>query len=233
MKRSEINQMLQEARLFFETGSFDLPPWADWSLQEWRETQWDTQAIRSGALGWDMTDFGSGNYQERGLMLFTLRNGNAFEQSKTYAEKIMMVREGQETPMHFHWTKTEDIINRGGGNLILELYNSNQDESLASNDVNVMMDGIPYTIKAGKPITLQPGMSITLETGMYHRFYGEKGRGSVLVGEVSKVNDDASDNRFLETVGRFPSIMEDEEPWRLMVGDYDHFLDLNSEEGLA
>jgi D-lyxose ketol-isomerase len=59
---------------------------------------------------------------------------------------------------------------------------------------------------------------------MYHRFYGEPGKGKVLVGEVSMVNDDTSDNCFLEPVGRFPVINEDVPPLHLLVSDYQKFL---------
>ena len=59
---------------------------------------------------------------------------------------------------------------------------------------------------------------------MYHRFYGEKGKGRVLIGEVSMVNDDASDNRFYDKIGRFPEIEEDEKPVRLLVNDYEKYL---------
>jgi hypothetical protein len=155
-------------------------------------------------------------------MLFTLRNGSPAEKGKTYAEKIMVVSENQETPRHYHWEKTEDIINRGGGNLVIELWNSDPEaeERLAETPVKVFTDGIPRTLKPGAPLRLVPGESITLHAGLYHRFYGEPGNGKVLVGEVSKTNDDRADNRFHEPVGRFPTIEEDRPPWRLLVGDY-------------
>ena len=46
----------------------------------------------------------------------------------------------------------------------------------------------------------------------------------VLVGEVSSVNDDSADNCFFETIGRFPTIVEDEAPLYLLVNDYSTFL---------
>ena len=46
------------------------------------------------------------------------------------------------------------------------------------------------------------------------------GTGPVLLGEVSQVNDDNTDNRFYEPVGRFPAIEEDEPPYRLLCGEY-------------
>jgi D-lyxose ketol-isomerase len=152
------------------------------------------------------------------------------EPTKSYAEKIMMVEEGQETPRHFHWHKTEDIINRGGGDLIIELWNSNPAEECLNSPVTVMMDAIPRTVDAGEPIRMSPGMSVTLTAGVYHRFYGAPAKGPVLVGEVSKVNNDDSDNRFFDAVGRFPGIEEDDDPWRLLVGDYSVFLNAGEEK---
>lgn len=175
-------------------------------------------------LGWDITDFGLGDYDRYGLLLFTIRNGNPKRDKKTYAEKIMLAHEGQETPLHFHWSKMEDIINRGGGNLVIELYGSTPDEELSEEPVQVSIDGIVREVPAGGRVILTPGESICLYQGLYHRFYGEPGCGDVLIGEVSQVNDDASDNRFHETVGRFPDVEEDEEPLHLLASDYGRYL---------
>jgi len=224
MKRSEINRILVSAKNFMAEKNFILPPWAYWSLSDWEDNLDDTAEIRNNFLGWDITDFGSGDFNARGLFLFTIRNGKLGVDNKPYAEKIMIVEENQETPMHFHWSKMEDIINRGGGNLVIELYNSKADDSLDSTEVKFRTDGISRSVPAGGKVILKPGESITLEQGMYHRFYGETGKGTVLVGEVSAVNDDASDNCFLEEIGRFPVIEEDEQPIHMLVGDYEKFL---------
>jgi hypothetical protein len=136
----------------------------------------------------------------------------------------MIVGEMQETPTHFHWSKMEDIINRGGGNLVIELFSSDKQEKISGNPVKVKIDGIMHTVPSGGKVVLTPGESICLEQGMYHRFYGEKGKGRVFVGEVSAVNDDTSDNRFLEPVGRFPAVVEDEKPLHLLVSDYSQYL---------
>jgi hypothetical protein len=223
MKRSEINQLIQEAKTFFEEQKFILPPWGYWSPFEWKGKAETCSEINENMLGWDLTDFGSNNFYKRGLILFTIRNGNIHKVKKTYAEKIMIVEENQETPMHFHWHKIEDIINRGGGNLVIELFNSTADGQLADSEVIVKTDGIVRKITAGEKVILKPGESITLEQGMYHRFYGEEGNGKVLVGEVSAVNDDKTDNCFLEKLGRFPEIIEDEQPLHLLVSDYEKY----------
>lgn len=224
MKRSEINQIINEAKSFMSGKQFFLPPWAYWSVADWQKNKASAAEITTNMLGWDITDFGSGDFLKRGLFLFTIRNGKFNVDKKPYAEKIMIVEENQETPMHFHWSKMEDIINRGGGNLVIELYNSTPDEKFANTPVTFKTDGITRTVEAGGKVILTPGESICLEQGIYHRFYGEEGKGKVLVGEVSMVNDDANDNCFYETIGRFPTIDEDEQPLHLLVSDYAKFV---------
>lgn len=224
MKRSEINALIQDAKRFFEEHKFHLPPWAHWTVDDWKRCPHDCSEIFDHMLGWDITDFGSGDFAQCGLLLFTIRNGALGRDGKTYAEKIMIVRENQVTPTHFHWNKMEDIINRGGGNLVLELHSSDPSEQPTDAPVSVSIDGIVRMVAASETVTLTPGESITLTPFLYHKFYGESGRGKVLVGEVSKVNDDAHDNRFHEPVGRFPDIEEDEAPLHLLVSDYARFL---------
>lgn len=223
MKRSEINAVMRSARDFLKEHRFYLPPFADWSPEEWRSKGPETIEIVQTQLGWDITDFGMGDFTKYGLFLFTIRNGRPENlknnQGKLYAEKVLIVNENQVTPMHFHWGKMEDIINRGGGALVIQLYQSTPDEALdRESTVEVMVDGMPRSVPAGGTITLQPGESITLTRGLYHAFWAEGGR--TLVGEVSLVNNDGSDNRFLEAPGRFPNIEEDEAPLHLLVGDY-------------
>ncbi|HYG78310.1 MAG TPA: D-lyxose/D-mannose family sugar isomerase [Planctomycetota bacterium] len=224
MKRSEINQFITSAKEFFALQKFLLPPFAFWSPHDWESVGPEGDEIRLNKLGWDLTDFGSGNFQKTGLLLFTLRNGNLKDPTsvKSYAEKIMIVDENQVTPFHFHWQKTEDIINRGGGNLIVELYNSDAQERFTSEAIRVRCDGVLRTVRAGGSIVLKPGESVTLVPRLYHKFYGEPGRGRVLVGEVSSVNDDASDNRFSDPIGRFPQIEEDAAPLHFLCNEYPH-----------
>ena len=224
MKRSEINQLIVSSIEFLNQMNFKLPPWAFWSPEDWKGKAANGSEIIDNMLGWDLTDFGSGDFHKRGLMLFTIRNGNLQKDKKNYAEKIMIVEELQETPMHFHWSKMDDIINRGGGNLVIELYNSDEKEGFSYKQINIKIDGVRRTVTPGGTIVLTPGESICLEQGMYHRFYGEQGTGKVLVGEVSAVNDDATDNRFFENIGRFPEIIEDEKPIHLLASDYHNYL---------
>jgi hypothetical protein len=224
MKRSEINYLIGSSIEFFSVMSFKLPPWAYWSPDEWKGKYNHVSEIIDNMLGWDLTDFGSGDFHKCGLILFTIRNGNFKKDKKPYAEKIMIVEELQVTPMHFHWNKMEDIINRGGGNLVIDLYNSDKKEEFSDKNIRLRVDGILREVQPGGKVVLTPGESICLEQGVYHRFYGEKGKGKVLVGEVSAVNDDSSDNRFYKLAGRFPDITEDAKPLYLLAADYKKYI---------
>ena len=131
-----------------------------------------------------------------------------------------MLKEGQKAALHFHWTKSEDIINRGGGTLIIHMYNDDGNGGLADTDVQVNSDGRTYSVPAGTGVELKPGESVTIWPHQYHDFAVKPGTGDVLIGEVSMCNDDNTDNRFYEKVGRFPEIEEDEPPYRLLCNEY-------------
>jgi D-lyxose ketol-isomerase len=224
MKRSEINAIMRDSLEFLRDCKFLLPPFATWSPAQWRAKGPECREIVDQQLGWDITDFGSGDFAKVGLFLFTIRNGTLADLKnplgKVYSEKIMIVRENQLTPTHFHHQKMEDIINRGGGNLVLRLWNATADDRKADTPVTVSTDGVRVSLPAGGTLTLRPGDSVCLPQRNYHRFWGEEGKGTVLVGEVSRVNDDQVDNHFIDAVGRFPHIEEDLEPLYLLYNDY-------------
>lgn len=225
MKRSEINQYLRDAKARFQRHAFYLPPFAAWSPEQYRERAADYPEIRACQLGWDLTDFGRGNYQKDGLLLFTLRNGllDHPDYCKPYAEKIMLSQVNQKTPLHYHLHKTEDIINRGGGCLVFEFFNCIPGTAKLDHaaPVEVPGDGTVHRLPAGGHLRIGPGESLTLKPGLFHSFWAEKE--PVIIGEVSAINDDHSDNIFFEEQRRFPLIEEDEPPLHLLVGDYDRF----------
>ena len=192
MKRSEINRALRDMEKMIDRCSFKLPPFCYFTPEEWNEKGHEYDEVRDNMLGWDITDFGMGLY----------------------------MKEGQSAAMHFHWNKMEDIINRGGGNVLIGVYNAGREEELADTDVRIHSDGREYTVPAGTQIRLCPGESITIQPYLYHDFHLEPGTGSVLLGEVSMCNDDNRDNRFYLPAGRFPVIEEDEPPFRLLCNEY-------------
>ncbi len=225
MKRSEINAIVANAIEFFGKMNFKLPPFAFFSLEEWRRMK-DIEEIVELKLGWDATSFGTDNFAEHGLLLFTLRNGALNScYTKPYAEKIMIVQEKQRTPLHFHWQKKEDIINRGGGNLVIELFHADPAKNcLTGEDFTIAVDGRKHRMKSGEKLILTPGESVCLESRHAHTFYGEPGKGTVLVGEVSMVNDDSNDNCFIGNNPRFAAIVEDEPIKYLLAEDYRNLL---------
>lgn len=222
MKRSEINSIIKEMEALIKENGFKLPPFADWTPEEWNTKGHEYDEIRENMLGWDITDFGLGDFNKVGFGLFTIRNGNQHDPKykKVYAEKILFLRDNMMAPMHFHWFKSEDIINRGGGTLLIKVYNSDENGERSDTDVTIHSDGREYRVKAGSMVKLSPGESITITPYLYHEFHVVTGSGSVLIGEVSMCNDDKTDNRFYEKIGRFPEIEEDETPYRLLCNEY-------------
>lgn len=224
MKRSEVNAALREMEAMCAKLQYPLPPFCAFTPEKWKTLGHEYDEVRDCRLGWDITDYGQGDFTRFGFALITLRNGNRAMPSlypKVYAEKLLYLREGQYAPNHFHWYKSEDIINRGGGNVLIRVYLSNADESIDRvSPVRVLTDGRAYSVPAGTQVRLTPGESIHIYQGLYHDFAVESGSGPVLLGEVSQVNDDAADNRFEPPVGRFPEIEEDEQPYRLLCTEY-------------
>ena len=223
MKRSQINAIIQENEAFIASHGFRLPPFAAWTPGQWQTKGPECDEIRDNMLGWDVTDFGLGSFEKYGLFLFTVRNGNQRDPryTKPYAEKLMVINEGQICPMHFHWFKQEDIINRGGGVLCMQVYNATEDEQLdREGEVEVVCDGVRLRVPAGAVLELTPGESCTVTQRMYHSFWAKEGGGKCLCGEVSQCNDDSADNRFYESIGRFPAIDEDEPAYRLLCNEY-------------
>lgn len=218
MKRSEINSIIKETRTFFAGQNFNLPEWVDWTYSQWESKGPECIEIKRNGLGWDVTDFATGDFGNIGLTAITIRNGNVKHDRKTYCEKIMMVRVGQVTPVHFHWKKMEDIINRAGGDLCMKLWKADAQEGLSDEDVTIQIDGVTTVIKAGEVLRLRPGASISFEPYIYHTFWAEGE--PCMVGEVSTVNDDENDNRFLEPLGRFSDIIEDEPKLHPLCNEY-------------
>ncbi|MHB1111359.1 MAG: D-lyxose/D-mannose family sugar isomerase [Devosia sp.] len=228
MKRSRVNQIMRESDEFIRSFGYILPPFAYWTPAEFKARQAEAQNVINANLGWDISDYGLGEFDKSGLFLFTVRNGNAADLKKgtgmLYAEKAMISRQDQYSPMHRHNLKAEDIINRGGGTLVIELFGDTGGKCDRNKGVTVYTDGLRRELPAGARLKLAPGESVTLMPNEHwHAFWGEGG--DVFIGEVSTVNDDLTDNVFEDPrIARFSGIEEDEEPWHLLVSDYKTWL---------
>ena len=227
MKRSRINAIMAEADEMIRRYGFVLPPFANWTPDEFRARRDVAANVISARCGWDVTDYGAGDFDRMGLFLFTLRNGRLSDLQRgggmCYAEKLLISKQDQLSPMHTHVIKAEDIINRGGATLVVELYGSDDAGGFAEDrGGTVFCDGIRRDFGPGDKLRLAPGESVTLMPGDWHAFWGEGG--DVLIGEVSTVNDDETDNIFCEPIGRFATIEEDVPPTHLLVSDYARWL---------
>jgi len=222
MKRSAINEAIREAAQFFAEMGFLLPEFAFWTPQDWEKAGPEADEIRHCMLGWDVTDFGKGDFARTGRTLFTLRNGlhNDPRYPKIYAEKFIYNPEGQRAPLHFHKSKMEDIINRGGGNMLITLSQAGPDNQASDEDFFISVSGLRREVPPGYTLQLRPGESICLPPRTIHQFWGEEGTGPAISGEVSSVCDDRTDNFFLEQVERFPEREEDEPPLHLLCNEY-------------
>lgn len=225
MKRSEINAHIARAEADFARAGLALPAFAAWTPADWAAAGSAVDALRAAGCGWDVTDFGSGDFARRGLLLFTARNGlfgGGGVGNRPYAEKMMIARRDQITPMHRHVEKIEDIICRAaldpGAALAIKLFETKPDGTIDhERPVEARLDGVVRTVAPGTVVLLKPGESVTLLPGHYHAFWGEGG--DVAIGEVSSVNDDTSDNYFAEPIPRFSTIEEDEPVYRPLVNE--------------
>ena len=221
MKRSEINRSIETAMEVFKRLEINLPSFAFWTADEWDKKGHEVDEIRNAGLGWDVTDFGQDNFELVGRTLFTLRNGYRQEENgkftKVYAEKFILDPPNQHAPLHFHYSKMEDIICRAGGNVLITLYKADAEGNCSDESFNVQIDAQTHIIAPGTVVRLEPGQSICLAPYIIHSFCGEEGTGLeidgiqyTVSGEVSSVCDDWNDNHFLDPMDRFPVIEEDE-----------------------
>jgi D-lyxose ketol-isomerase len=189
MKRSAINAAYREALAVFARAGWTLPP----------------------QPRWDVTDFGSGDFDRCGIVLVNLAD------EREYSEKIIYMRPGQSLPAHTHRKKKEDIICRRG-EMTVELWSGSPAAGRVGEPLRVKRSGEWVVVPSGQPFVLQAGERVTLVPGVYHRFWPT--RPETIIGEVATANDDAMDNVFADrSVARFPGIEEDEPAAVRLVSD--------------
>ena len=92
MKRSEINKALSELEAMCQKYSCYLPPFCSFTPEQWQQIGHEYDEVRDCMLGWDITDYGMGDFDKFGFSLITIRNGNramADKYPKVYAEKLL------------------------------------------------------------------------------------------------------------------------------------------------
>lgn len=230
LTRSLINENIAIAKQVFAHFNIALPAWAHWTRGQWAQAGSAYDEVRDCMLGWDVTDFGSNDFENIGRVLFTFRNGRHNDPAypKTYAEKLILDPENQRAPAHFHRSKREDIICRFGGNMMVKLTNADEHNQPSDTPVVCSVDGVRTEVPAGGVVRLQPGQSVTIPPRTIHQFWGEAGTGFPIGGkrytvssEISSVCDDRTDNFFFDdSLLRFPEIIEDEAPQGVLCQEY-------------
>ena len=75
MKRSTVNEIMRDADEYIRSFGFLLPPFAYWDPKTMQDKRDVLSNVIDSRLGWDITDYGLGKFDEMGLFLFTVRNG--------------------------------------------------------------------------------------------------------------------------------------------------------------
>jgi D-lyxose ketol-isomerase len=223
MKRSEINAAIDLAQRALAEHGIRLPEYGYWPAERWKAAGPEMGRVTRNGLGWAVTDFGQGHFDEVGITMFDVRNGNVDrpEEGTPYGEKIFVLKPGQRLPYHFHWNKTEDIVSRSGGTLMLQVYNSTPAETMDETSQGVVYrDGVATPFEAGQVFEIPHGGSLTITPRLYHRFWAKEGAGVLVGGEISTISVPKTDNRFGGNARRFVPIEEDEPRRWLLNIDY-------------
>ena len=211
MKRSFIESRIAMMLAQCARHGLALPPFALWTPPQFRAERDAARRIAAGGLGWNIVEFTPGAFATKGLSAFTARMGDwrdlARGRGRLYGEKALMLEDGQGAPHHYHVVKTEDILNRGGARLMLELFKVDYSGRRLDEPFRVLKDATMIDLRAGGRVALEPGESIVLEPYVAHSFWAEGGL--VVAGEVSLANDDATDNYFLPALTPPDPIEED------------------------
>ncbi|MHB2167432.1 D-lyxose/D-mannose family sugar isomerase [Alsobacter sp. R-9] len=221
MRRSDIDRIIDRGREACRRFGTVLPPFAHWSPQDALEEPDALRRMAACGLGWAIAEFEPGRFATHGLTVFTLRMGEpslvGSRSGKLYGEKVLIAQDGQVTPLHYHVVKTEDIINRGGGRFVVELLAVDETGRPKDEPIDVVKDVAVVRVPPRGRVVLEPGESIQLDPFVAHAFWAEGG--TVLAGEVSLVNDDATDNHFIPALPPAAAVEEDATPRYLTVRD--------------
>ena len=184
MKQSVINSAIADATVVFDRHGWALPP----------------------EPRWDVTGFGLEDFDRYGLTLLNLC------ELPEYCEKVMYEKRGQETPIHKHNKKQEDIICRTGTLAVQLFAQGAKGECLPEGGtIDVRVDGKPRSLVGSEYLYLNAGQRVTLYTGAYHRFFPVSEY--CIISEVSTQNDDHHDNIWDNpAIKRFDSIECDAAP---------------------
>ena len=198
MKRSAINAIMRESEAFMRSFGFILPPFSRWSPDEMRARKGEIDGITGASLGWDITDFGLGDFEQTGLFLFHRAQRPLCRSAAR--TRHALCRKGDDRPQgsgdanapaSSEGRRHHQSRRRHAGDRAVWRYRR---PVRPVQGTRVATDGIWRELAPGHKLRLSPGESVTLMPGDWHAFWGEGA--DVFVAEVSTVNDDNTDNIF-------------------------------------
>ena len=130
MKRSRVNEIIREADAFIRSFGYVMPPFAYWTPDELQGAPAAPASSTPGSAGTSPTTARATSTSSACSCSPCATAAPPISprgSGMLYAEKIMISRKDQLSPMHRHDVKAEDIINRGGGTLVLELFSRDAD----------------------------------------------------------------------------------------------------------
>jgi D-lyxose ketol-isomerase len=208
---------------FCEARGVALPPFARWREDDFRARPEALKLVAARGMGWNVVEFRRGAFDAEGLTIFTLRMGDWREleakRGRLYAEKAILLEDGQRAPHHYHVVKTEDILNRGGARFVVELFKVDENGKPLKERFRALKDATLLDLDPGERVRLEPGESLTLDPYVAHAFWAEGG--AAIAGEVSLVNDDRTDNYFTPPLEAPRPIEEDAAARYVTVRDYE------------
>jgi D-lyxose ketol-isomerase len=98
MKRSFIESRIAMMLAQCARHGLTLPPFAQWTPEQFRADQASAGRIAAGGLGWNIVEFAPGAFTAQGLSAFTVRMGDWHDLAKgggrLYGEKALMLDRG-------------------------------------------------------------------------------------------------------------------------------------------
>ena len=104
MKRSEINKALRELEAMCQKYCCYLPPFCHFTPEQWQTLGHEYDEVRDCMLGWDITDYGMGDFDRVGFSLITLRKrqpGHGGQVSQGLRGKAAVSERGPVCPEPF------------------------------------------------------------------------------------------------------------------------------------
>ena len=148
MKRSEINRLIEDALKFFQEMHFKLPPLGYLDTGAMEQAGGIVRGSGNESVGMGPHGFWYREFQCGRVAAFHPSKRESATRPEALCGKNHDRPGGTGDPHAFSTgPKMEDIINRGGGNLMIQLYPSDREGGFAKKSFQVSLDGLKRELK--------------------------------------------------------------------------------------